>query len=52
MFRASFETSQNISSPGHSSNPFDADGSGAYGASGATANDQETVNLQKVIKLV
>ena len=25
---------------GHSSNPFDADGSGAYGASGATAADR------------
>ena len=35
--RATFETSQNISSAGHSSNPFECDGPEA----GATANDQE-----------
>ena len=36
--RATFETSQNISSAGHSSNPFECDGAIA----GATANDQDT----------
>ena len=44
--RASFETNQNISSAGHSSNPFKAEGSGAYGANAAgdtaAENDQET----------
>ena len=35
--RATFETSQNISSAGHSSNPFECDGAIA----GATANDQD-----------
>ena len=51
--RASFETSQNISSPGHSQS-HEARWFRCLwcNVAGATANDQETVNLQKVIKLV
>ena len=40
--RASFETSQKISSPGHSENPFEAEGSGTFASDAAATTDQET----------
>ena len=40
--RASFETSQKISSPGHTENPHEAEGSGTFASDAAATTDQET----------